>query len=253
MVPLRRATATALAKEVTCRIIYQHGCPDQLISDNGTQFTSRQFRTLLASFGIQHRTSPVYAPHCNPVERANRTIKTMISQYVGDRHRDWDEHIDALQFAVNIARHEATYTPTFLLHGRELAPPHPAERQPTPNPTSPESHRQRLEEAYEVARVHLARAFQKQERHYNMRRRDWRLRVGDTVWKRERPLSSRDDAFNAKLAPRFSGPMEVRRIISPVIVDLRDEHGKWHRHIHVQDLKPQPNIPGSPRVDEDDA
>ncbi|XP_025271338.1 uncharacterized protein LOC112639973 [Camponotus floridanus] len=212
MVPLRRATATALAKEVTRRIIYWHECPGQLISDNGTQFTSRQFRTLLASFGIQHRTSPVYAR--NPVERANRTIKTMISQY----------------FAVNTARHEATgYTPAFLLHGRELAPPHPAERQPTPNLTSPESHRQRLEEAYEVAKV------------------------GDKVWKRERPLSSRDDAFNAKLAPRFSGPMEVRRIISPVIMDLRDEHGKWHRHIHVQGLKPQPNIPESPRVDEDDA
>jgi len=23
-----------------------------------------------------------------------------------------------------------------------------------------------------------------------------------------------------------------------VIVDLRDARGKWHRHIHVQDLKP---------------
>jgi len=46
------------------------------------------------------------------------------------------------------------------------------------------------------------------------------------------------DAYNAKLAPKYTGPLEVRKIISPVIVDLRDARGKWHRHIHVQDLKP---------------
>lgn len=44
--------------------------------------------------------------------------------------------------------------------------------------------------------------------------------------------------FNAKLAPKFIGPLEVRRIISPVIVDLRDARGKWYRHVHVKDLKP---------------
>jgi len=46
------------------------------------------------------------------------------------------------------------------------------------------------------------------------------------------------NAYNAKLAPKHLGPLEVRKIISPVIVDLRDARGKWHRHIHVQDLKP---------------
>lgn len=35
-------------------------------------------------------------------------------------------------------------------------------------------------------------------------------------------------------------PMTVRRIITPVIVDLQDERGKWHRHVHVQDLKIDP-------------
>jgi len=46
------------------------------------------------------------------------------------------------------------------------------------------------------------------------------------------------DAFNAKLAPKFIGPLEVRKVPSPVIVDLRDEKGKWYRHVHVRDLKP---------------
>jgi len=175
----------------------------------------------------------------------------MIAQYVGNQHRDWDERIDALRFALNTARHDATgYTPAFLVHGRELASPHPTDRRPTQGSTTPEVHRQRLEEVCELARIHLARAFQRQKRHYNLRRRDWCPRLGDKVWKRERPLSKRDEAFNAKLAPRFAGPMEVRRIISPVIVDLRDGRGKWYRHIHVQDLKPAPNTPEDPSGDE---
>lgn len=114
----------------------------------------------LSSFGIKHRTSSVYAPHCNPVERANRTIKTMVAQYVGDQHRDWDQRIDALQFAIT-ARHEATgYSPAFLVHGRELAPSHPVDRRPAQDPITPETHRQGLEGAYEVTRIHLARTFQ---------------------------------------------------------------------------------------------
>jgi len=56
------------------------------------------------------------------------------------------------------------------------------------------------------------------------------------------PLSSKKDAYNAKLAPKYLGPLEVQKIISPVIVDLRDAKGKWHRHIYVQDLKPAASV-----------
>ncbi|XP_029176070.1 uncharacterized protein K02A2.6-like [Nylanderia fulva] len=227
-----------VAEGITTRVIYRHGCPAQIHSDNGTQFTSREFKQLLAEFGIEHRTSPVYAPHCNPVERANRTIKTMLAQYAGEHHQDWDGHLDALQFAINTARHEATgYTPAYITHGRELARPYVADRF-EPNEQEPGQRSRQLQEAFELVRVHLARAFQKQERHYNLRRREWRPQPGDQVWKRDRHLSRKSEAFNAKLAPKFSGPMEVRRLISPVIVDLRDARGKWHRHVHIQDLKP---------------
>jgi len=86
----------------------------------------------------------------------------------------------------------------------------------------------------------MARAFQHQQRHYDLRRRPWKPRIGEWVWKRDYPLSNKAGAYNAKLASKFRGPLEVRRIISPVIVDLRDKSGKWYRHIHVKDLKSTP-------------
>jgi hypothetical protein len=67
----------------------------------------------------------VYTPQCNPVERTNRTIKTMIAQYVGRNHRRWDEKLAALAYAYNSASHDATgFTPAYLNCGRELSLPH---------------------------------------------------------------------------------------------------------------------------------
>lgn len=72
------------------------------------------------------------------------------------------------------------------------------------------------------------------------------------MWKREYPLSNKANAFNAKLAPKYRGPLQVRRVVSPVIVDLRDKNGRWIRHIHLQDLKPAPADTPPNESDEDD-
>jgi len=165
----------------------------------------------------------------------------MVAQYVGKNHRYWDRHVAALQFAYNTARHDVTgYTPAFLNHSRELRGPHPEDRHRNQEPVTPDLNRRRLEEAQEVVRANLARAFQKQAHHYNLRRRDWKPNIGDVVWKRSHILSSNANAINAKLAPKYIGPFTVRKIISPVIMDLRSAQGKWHRHVHIQDLKPTP-------------
>ncbi|KMQ86699.1 reverse ribonuclease integrase [Lasius niger] len=161
----------------------------------------------------------------------------LVIQFVDKNHRDWDENLPALQFAYNTATHDATgFSPAYLNYGRELCPPHPGDGARTGG-ADPATLPQKLNDANALVRVKLARAFQRQERYYNLRRRDWKPALGEWVWKREHPLSKKADAFNAKLAPKFVGPLEVRRIISPVVVDLRSRHGKWYRHIHVEHLK----------------
>ncbi|KAL6417111.1 hypothetical protein ACFW04_014674 [Cataglyphis niger] len=240
LAPLRQATAKATTRTITERVILRHGRPESILSDNGTQFVSKEFENRLAAFDIKHKRAPAYAPHCNPVERTNRTIKTMISEFVEKDHRDWDEHLPALQFAYNTAVHDATgYTPAYLNHGRELTPPHHVPSTTTSIP--PDTTRRRLDEAYEIVRIQLARAFQRQEKYYNLRRRQWKPKIGEWVWKKDHSLSRKTDSFNAKLAPKYIGPLEVRRIISPVIVDLRSKRGKWHKHVHIQDLKENKN------------
>lgn len=77
----------------------------------------------------------------------------------------------------------------------------------------------------------MARAFQYQEKYYNLRRRPWCSQLGDVVRKKTHTLSSKEKTVNAKLTLKYTGPLTVRRIISPLIVDLQDEQKKWHKHI----------------------
>ena len=44
--------------------------------------------------------------------------------------------------------------------------------------------------------------------------------------------------FNAKLAEKYDGPYVVKQKLSPVIVDLQDDRGKYQRNIHISKLKP---------------
>jgi len=241
LVPLRRATANAVTKALTERIFLRHGRPDTVLSDNGTQLRSKQLEERLRAWNVRHVTTPAYSPQCNPVERTNCTIKTMITQYVEKDHRAWDENIPAFQFAYNTALHDATgYTPAYLNHGRELPGPGNID-QLTAEHDAPDNLREKLTEAYELVRVQLAQAFHRQKRHYNRRRRPWKPSVGEWVWERDHPLSKKSAAYNAKLAPKFSGPYEIRRIVSPVIMDLRSKRGKWIRHVHIQDMKAAQN------------
>lgn len=52
------------------------------MSDHVTQLRSIQLEQMRHLTSNIYVTTPAYASHCNPVEKTNRTIKTMISQFV---------------------------------------------------------------------------------------------------------------------------------------------------------------------------
>lgn len=122
--PLRQQMAAAIAKAFKERILLRFRRVDTLITDNGTPFVSREFTALLQQYGIQHIATPPYSPQCNPVERTNRVIGTMIAQFVGSNQRNWDKQVPEFAFAYNAAKHDATeFSPAYLNDGREIHPP----------------------------------------------------------------------------------------------------------------------------------
>ncbi len=115
-----------------------------------------------------------YHPQTNLTERVNKTLKTMIASFVGDKHSNWDQWLPELRFAINSAHHESTgVTPAQLMLGRSLKGP--LERllykPPSPNQAAYSLLDRQRRLADEVAhRVGMQRA--RQARYYNARHKD---------------------------------------------------------------------------------
>src|SRR5437762_8751898 len=66
--PLEERSAAA-AIEILEEIIWTHGKPAEIITDNGEEFRSQEFQAVLKRYGIQHnRTSPGH-PQTNSKDR----------------------------------------------------------------------------------------------------------------------------------------------------------------------------------------
>jgi hypothetical protein len=101
--------------------------PREIISDRDTRFTSAFWKEVCRLLSIRQGLSTAYHPQTDgQTERTNRILEDMLRHYVNPTLDDWDEHLDAVEFAVNNAWQESIRTtPFFLNYG--LRPHTPSE------------------------------------------------------------------------------------------------------------------------------
>lgn len=224
------------------------GSPDVLITDNGSQFGAKLFRKMADNWEIELRYTAPYSPQCNPVERQNRVIKTLIAQSVREDHRTWDEHLGEICFAINTAKHDSTLaSPAMLCYGRELRVPKSISG-PAFITNLAEEHRQaeaihdermqQFSKLYRKTQQNLRIAFARQSKYYNLRRRDVTYQSGDRVLKRTHVLSSAVEQIASKLAPKYEGPFEVINKKGYNVYKIRKLGSNQTEIAHVKDLKP---------------
>ncbi|BHF70204.1 hypothetical protein SprV_0301325400 [Sparganum proliferum] len=121
MAPLNPATASATIAFLR-RTFSQHGLPEVLVSDNGSQFTSSSFEDFCRQHNIQHLRSPPYHPQSNgQAERFVDTFKRALSKARGEGTTD--EIVQALLFSYRTTPNPASpgsVSPTEALIGRKL-------------------------------------------------------------------------------------------------------------------------------------
>ncbi|XP_015263543.1 PREDICTED: uncharacterized protein K02A2.6-like [Gekko japonicus] len=82
------ATSTKATIRALRKIFATHGLPDTIVSDNGTAFTSEEFRQFLSGNLIQHiRTAPFHPATNGQAERMVRTAKEALSRL---SEGDWE-------------------------------------------------------------------------------------------------------------------------------------------------------------------
>lgn len=161
--------------------------------------------------------------------------------------KDWADHLNELAFAVRTAESRSTgFSPAFLTFGRHLANPLTIVTQRQDSDES--AHRDcssyasqlcaRLNLAFDKARKSPGVARAQQKAQYDKSHRSICYQAGDFVLKRSHALSDASKGFSAALAPKWLGPYQVERRLSPLVYELKDPRtGKSSGRVHIADLK----------------
>uniref|UniRef100_A0ABD2WNY6 RNA-directed DNA polymerase n=1 Tax=Trichogramma kaykai TaxID=54128 RepID=A0ABD2WNY6_9HYME len=87
VVPLGKANGVDVLRAFEELVLFRWETPEFLLTDNGKEFDNAVVNTALEEYGVKHIFTPPYFPAANPVERSNRTIKTMIACYCSQHSR----------------------------------------------------------------------------------------------------------------------------------------------------------------------
>jgi len=159
-----------------------------------------------------HLYTAPYSPHDNPTERASRTVKSMIAQFIEGEQESWDNPLPEITLAVNSSISDTTnFSPIFLMQGRDPRMPKALYEEKTRgNGNTPEDFTikaAKIKEIFEFVKINAERA------NADLRRREWRPALGSLVLVKQHQLSRGVDGFAAKLATKYDGPFRVLKFI----------------------------------------
>ena len=119
-IALKNQTASTVAKAFVNNVVCQYGCPKHIITDRGTNFTSKVMQELFEYLGIKQKLTTSYHPMCNGLtERFNGTLIQMIRTCSENSQNKWDSVLPRVLLAYRSAPHSSTkVSPYKMLYGR---------------------------------------------------------------------------------------------------------------------------------------
>ena len=238
-VPLSSITTEAVAQalfEICSRV----GFPEQVTSDNGSQFTSRHFTAFCSLLEMKHiRTSVYHAQSNGACERYNGTLKRCLRRLVADIPRQWDKYVPAALFSFRDTPHDTTgYSPFELIYGHKVRGPVEFLAECWDSPTIEDDDRDvhdyilkfssHLKKAWKAAHVAIKGQQQSAKLLFDKRARRRALKPGD----RALLLLPTD---TRKLMLRWKGPYTVVHRLTPDHYVLNVDGGD--RQYHINQLK----------------
>lgn len=206
--PVRDCTSTTAAKFLVEEVILKYGVPKELITDNGTHFTSSLFETLLQIMGCCHiKITPYHAQANGQCERYNATFMPKVLSLTNEQGTNWDEKIAPTTFNYNNTWHATTkLTPFQLMFARDCRTP--ADFWLDADPLAPIEHQREMKRYIQMAKlmartnIHQSQTMMK--RRYDRHRKNPAFEPGDqVVVANPRPTN--------KLSPKYIGPYTVKK------------------------------------------
>nr|ABA96052.1 retrotransposon protein, putative, Ty3-gypsy subclass [Oryza sativa Japonica Group] len=211
-IPVRTTySGSRLAELYMTSIVCLHGVPKKIVSDRGSQFTSKFWKKLQEEMGSKLNFSTAYHPQTDgQTERVNQILEDMLRACALDFGGSWDKNLPYAEFSYNNSYQASLQmAPYEALYGRKCRTPllwdQTGERQVFGTDILREA-----EEKVKIIQERLRVAQSRHKSYADNRRRDLSFEEGDHVYLRVTPLRGVHRFHNkGKLAPRFVGPYKI--------------------------------------------
>jgi len=124
-IPIPNQEANTISKEFVTKIVLEHGIPNKILTDQGTNFLSEIFKNTCKLLKIDKIQTTAYHPESNDaLERSHCILSEYLRHYINKDQTDWDEWVPYAMFAYNTTPHTATsYTSFELTYGDQAELP----------------------------------------------------------------------------------------------------------------------------------
>lgn len=231
--PLRTHDANSVAKALVEGFICQHGIPEIILTDCGTEFLSKLFKECCKLLKIEKINTTPYHPQSNGgLERSHRTLVEYLRHYVDSHHSNWDDYIAYAMFVYNTTVHTTTnYQPYELVYGFPASVPHTLSRTPSVVYNYDDyavEIKQKLQESHRIVRDTIISSKEKSKEKYDINNCQLEVNVGDKVW-------IKNHNQKGKLGSKWLGPFPVTSLHENENISI--QRGRREVRLHKNEIK----------------
>jgi len=115
-IPIRRdITAIETVETLMKHIFKNHGLPDKIISDRGSQFAANVIQEMYKKLNITVTLLTAYHPQMDgQTERVNQDLETYLRLFINHRQDNWAKWLHLAEFAYNNQQHSTTKVSPFM-------------------------------------------------------------------------------------------------------------------------------------------
>ena len=248
---LEQNDAQSIAQFFYEDVICQHGVPEILSTDQGTEFINELLAVLTNTYHIHHIRTTAYHPQGNgQVERVNKTIKDILAKCT-PKNGDWSHYVHSAAYATRVSKSASTqFTPAELLTGRKFRQPFDSRQTEPDQDLDPKSYADKEFDRIQSIRVKAVKfiksAQDRQKKYHDDTNQTLTpLKIGDSVLLYRSMIET---SWSAKLEPKWEGPYFIQSIKGTTYTLRRSNSTILPKSFHRNRLKlyhaqPKPYLP----------
>jgi hypothetical protein len=231
--PIKKPTSTEIILKLQDHFS-KFGLPNEILSDNGSQFISKEFKEFLERMAIKQRNTSIYNPCANGrLERIHGNLKDSLA-CMATKTFKWHTFLQWYILYHNSSTNSSTkYAPAEIYLGRHLKLPGEVQYLDSDSNMNYEEYiKNKMDKCREIQQ-HVEQNQQRINSKYLQKAGKFKpknYQVGDTCYMKN---------FNNRgaLKPKFKGPFVIKRILRNGNVIIQEENSMSTTKIHYKHLK----------------